>query len=464
VYYALALFAVALTAVVPGHRLPLRMPALLERLLSQPAVVPLAVVTLVAAQHACLVLLLSATYHQHPVFGALVRMPIRFISSRGPHHLGTAYGDGFAALVLIESLALFALYWGLATPTRAKFGCVAFGALLACCDAVVSRAATSADMYAYVGFALLGARAYAPPASAFAGAYSVINTWWHTPLVPAVYGPLWLLLAAGVSACGHTLLAKIVALRILGALTLAGTVGILAALKLPPRVIALVALNPALIFEFVVNVHNDLFGVLLLLGARYATMRGSTWGGIALAAAAGLVKLPFMLFAALAFTPLASPVRRARAWGASLAIALCGSWLAGGSAYLGAVRQTAERLTAGHLGLALTGAPVVLKAATVAALALTVASGTFVEGCAWALPAFGAILYPWYLSWTLPYAAASASSLRNVAIALPVAMLEADGALATGTLLTAITAAACLWFGASLVRALVQRFAVRVPA
>ena len=445
----------ALTAVAPGRSLP--RPRALVRALAHPSVAPLAVLTLVLAQHAYLVLLLAATYAQRPLRDVLTAAPVRFIATLAPHHLPAAYGNGFAALVIVETLALVALYHGLAAPTAGKVAGVCCGALLAYADAAASPAATSADMYAYVGFTLLGVHAYAPPATAFPGAYATINAWWHTPLIASPYGPLWLGVSGLVAALAHTLPAKIAALRLLGAVTLAATAAVLAALKVPARVVALVALNPALIFEFVANVHNDLFGVLFLLLARYAALRGATPLAIACAAGAGLVKVPFMLFAALALVPLASPVRRVRAYAATLALALGGSWLAGGPAYYAALLRHAEDSTGGAVALAFSGLSAVLKAATLAAVAAALLGGPFVEGCSWALPAVGALLHPWYVSWALPYAVARTDALRNVALALPFVTLLADGALADGELLALLTGLAYAALALGLALALARR-------
>ena len=459
-YFALALFAVVVSAVVPGHPLPPAIPALVRRVLSKSAVVPFAVATLVAAQHAYLALLLDATYHQHPERAFMARMPVRFISGLAANDIAERYRTEFALLVLLETGCLIALYYGLARPTRTNVAIALAGTLLACADAVTARAASSADMYAYVGFTLLGTHAYAPQGGAFAGEYSLINAWWHTPLVSAPYGPLWLAAAAGAGAFGHTLFAKIVVLRLLGVLALLGTAGVLAALKIPPRIVALVALNPALIFEFIANVHNDLFAVLLLLLARYATGRGAVLGGTILAAAAGLVKLPFLLFAALAFVPLSSPLRRLRAYGITLALGLSVSWFAGGRPYLAALHRAADEGSGGHALAALLGASTIVKAVAVGSIALALGGG-FVEGCAWTLPALSALVHPWYLCWTFPYAVGSQTALRNVAVALPIAMLVTDTALGNGFAATVVATAAYLWLSVALARTLAQSLASR---
>ena len=460
-YYPLALFAVMLTAVLPGNKLRFRLPVAFARFAAGPAVVPLAVVILVSAQHAYLAVLLDATYHESPMRDFMARMPVRFISGLAPHTIGETYRTCFALLVLVESFALSVLYCGLEYASRAKLTAVAIGMALAYADAATSKAATSADMYAYVGFMLLGTHAYAPTAAGFAGAYALINVWWHTPMVSAAYGPLWLAIADCAGALGHSLFEKIEVLRLLGVVALLGTAAALTALKIPLRIVALIALNPALIFEFIANVHNDLLAVLLLLVARYATVRGAVRIAIVSAVAAGLVKLPFLLFAALAFVPLPCRTRRLRAYGITLASGLALSCIVGGRPYLAALYRAADEGTAGHAVSALIGASIVVKIVAVGAVALALAGGVFVEACAWTLPALCALLHPWYLSWTLPYSVESHEALRNVAVALPVVMLVADAAIGNGTLIGVIGVALYVWLALSLVRALKARFALR---
>ncbi len=101
-YYALALFAVVLSALSPGFRLPIRVPPAVRRALAGPAVVPVAVCVLVAAQGAYLRLLLAATYHQHPERVFMTHMPVRFISGLGAFNIAESYRTGFALLVVFE--------------------------------------------------------------------------------------------------------------------------------------------------------------------------------------------------------------------------------------------------------------------------------------------------------------------------------------------------------------------------
>jgi len=458
VYDAMVLLAIAASALSPARRFTCRLPARLRDALGHPLTLPLALLALCAAQHAYFALMLDASYHQRPDYAFLQRMPVRIINDTGgANHIAPAYGDRFAGLALLESLALAAIYHALVRPRPWQLALVAIVALGGCAEALVVRAGTNADMYSYVGFTLLGGAAYTPPAVAFAGAFAVINAWWGTPLIPAPYGPVWLHVASAIAGLAPTLYAKIVALRLLGAGALLGVVAGLAALRFPPRSVALVALNPALVLEFVTNVHNDLFAVVLVLGARVAATRGAILPAIALAVLAALVKLPFLLFAALAFVPIVCRRKRVAAYLAATACALAISWLWGGPAYLAALLHHADEHTTGH-ALALLSEPgALLKIAALAGIAIAFLSDTWFEGIAWALPTVGVTLFPWYLCWSLPYAVASKEMLRNVAIALPLVTFATDKALGNGEVSVLLQVALYGWLTVSCARLMIAR-------
>ena len=94
-----------------------------------------------------------------------------------------------------------------------------------------------------------GLRAYDPPAQAFPGLLSVINHWWRTPIPPTPYGPFWVATAWLVTAPFGSLLAKVVALRLLGVACIAALIVVMRSLRMQPRMLVLVALNPALYFN-----------------------------------------------------------------------------------------------------------------------------------------------------------------------------------------------------------------------
>ena len=432
-FAAIVLVAIVASALLPERRFGLKLPVRLQKSLEHPAALPLALLVLLTAQHAYLALVVDASYHQVPDLRLLRQMPVRIINDVGGPHIPGSYGDRFACLALIESLTLGVIYCALAKARPWKLALVAIAVVVGGGEALGARAGSSADMYSYIGFTILGKAAYTPPHSPFSGAFEVINAWWGTPIVPAPYGPFWLAVAAHATNFAPTLFAKIFVFRSFGLFTLFSVVAVLAALRVPARIVALIALNPFLTFQFVANVHNDLFATALLLGARLACRRGALLPTIALAVLAALVKLPFLIFAALVFVPIRRLDKRIVSYLATVILALSLSLIYGGSAYFIAILHHVDEHTASGGIASLTGPDVVLKLAAVAGVAVAFLTATWLEGFAWALPAVAAAFFPWYFACSLTYAVASSAMLRNVAIVLPIVGFVTDTALCSGT-------------------------------
>ena len=238
-------------------------------------------------------------------------------------------------------------------------------------------------------------------------------------MVPAPYGPLWL----GVlhlTAPAPTLAAKVVSLRLLGLASLGGFIAALAWLRMPPRLIVMAAVNPALWLQFVANAHNDMLAVLgVTLGAALVT-RAKVLPAVACIVAAGLIKAPYAVLGLLVFSGLRRPANFA-SMSATLALtALLSLWL-GGAPYLAALtRHIASR----------TGPEFVLHAlaALVAAFVLLAALLGFgrLRSGAFLMPALAAALFPWYLAWSIPYALSRQRDLACLLIAFPAAAALLD--------------------------------------
>jgi hypothetical protein len=98
---------------------------------------------------------------------------------------------------------------------------------------------------------------------------------------------------------------------------------------------AVIALNPFVLLPFVVNVHNDVLPVtLIVVGMALRSPIVSP----ALAIAAGLLKLPFILIAVLLCVDEPSRVRRWCRAAVIVAATAAGSALLGGASYLRAVQ------------------------------------------------------------------------------------------------------------------------------
>jgi len=311
----------------------------------------------------------------------------------------------------VQTYALWNLYRCAWLP-RAVFT----GAAVMAVVSLLSPAMLYADTYAYVGNALLGLRSYAPPAVSFTGEFAAISRWWGTPVPATPYGPLWIGVAWLVTTPFASLLGKIVALRLLGLLSLAGLLAVLRAAGLPRRVLLLLALNPALYFQFVVSAHNDVFGILLVIaGGLY--VRAKPFVATALLTAGALVKLPFALFAAPLLVAQTSLPVRAGMLVAVVALATAGTLLAGGAGYLHA--QSSHLTSYGFAAV---------TTAAVAIVALVLIGRAFLGkrrflSAVWLIPLVPAYTLAWYVLWSLPYAIARRRIAAYLLICYPLASI-----------------------------------------
>lgn len=318
------------------------------------------------------------------------------------------------ALAAAQSYALLALYRSRAAPAPLIAGC---GVMLLL--SLAAPALTNGDAYAYVGNALLGAAAYAPPASAFPGEFGVINQMWHVPMTPTTYGPLWLVAVRVATAAAPTLAGKLIALRVYGALLFLATIAGLRALGLPSRILAVVALNPAMQLEFVANAHNDMTAIVPIVAAACLARRFPL-ASVALIAAAGLVKLPYVILGLPVLAAVnGKRVRVAMALGAVAVVAVF-SWLGGGAPYLHALTT--------HVA----GSPsqdaihVVAALAALVAIAVALMGGRRLRSAVWLMPSLGAYLDSWYLMWGFPYALGRRRVLASFAIWFPLVAALVD--------------------------------------
>lgn len=347
------------------------------------------------------------------------------IATRGPWPMAVVRWQSGGApavaalllLALFESYALLGLY-----RSGAKTAAIVAGAALM---ALFSFAPVlvNADLYAYVGNGVLGRAAYTPPAQPFAGDLSAINAFWHVPVPPATYGPLWIAIAGVLVAAAPSLALKMTAFRVLGVALLAALFVLMRAYGVRPRVLAVVALNPALYFEFVLNAHNDLLPVVIV---TIAALTASWWtlGASLLVAAAALIKVPFILLGLPVFASIRKRVPRLVAVTVAIVAAAIVSWFAGGASY---ARALVTYAAGSHLETFLH------FIAVLAALALSigaVASTRRWKTAVWLLPMFGPYTAPWYALWSLPYALGARRVLVYLTIWLPFVTFLTEPALA----------------------------------
>lgn len=364
------------------------------------------VATLVATFVAQLETIARASREQVPFPAYLHGLPLVPILDRAPLFGHTSAAASIAAwlFALFETLELAALAALLRGRTlRAVDSCiVAAGSLGLVVAAFTTRGLTSADMYAYMGYARLGVHAYDPPAAGFVGPLAAVNGLWGVPLVPCAYGPLWVAVVHLILAPFASLASQAIALRALGACSFFALVAGVAALRAGPLVIALVALNPALVEQFVADGHNDGIAIALALAAVALGRRHPPFA-IALAAAASLVKLPFVLIGALAFAAEPKLGRRIACVAGTLATAGIASIVIGGHPYARAIARTADAYGS-HTSGALDAAHIAVAAVAAAATIVAVVTARFGWQAAWSFAGLARTLFPWYVGWGIPYA------------------------------------------------------------
>jgi hypothetical protein len=278
--------------------------------------------------------------------------------------------------------------------------------------AVAAHGAHSSDVYFYVGLATLGMHAYQPPAVALPGDLAAVSRLWGVPLLPSAYGPLWIALSALIVAPLGSLAAKVTAFRILGFASIVAC-GLLArALGSSRAVVVAIVCNPAFYDLYVMNAHNDLLGVDVVLGAMVCVKRGWHVAGIVLAIAATFIKFTLLpaAFACAAYER--SFARRIRGAALVTVVPAAVYLFADGGVFPRAFAIVSKRgsypvpaiETLLHLALV---------AAALAAIGGAILYGRVRARAGWSFPALAAPVHLWYLGWGLPFA------LTDDAVALP---------------------------------------------
>lgn len=311
------------------------------------------------------------------------------------------------ALTAFQSWALFAIYrrrvWGATLVAGAA-------ALLVL--SLAEPALISPDTYSYVADAMLGSASYVPPATPFAGEYRVINDALGTPLPPSPYGPMWIWIARAVVAAAPTLLAKLLCFRAFGALAYGALFAALVRLKLPNRILAVTALNPGLMLQYVTNAHNEIFCLACVAWAA-VLVRRAPLGSVLLVVAAATVKAPFAILGAPVFIRLTSVWSRSAWVGTVVALSVVFALLAGGGPYLRAlVHHLPYTSLADILGSCVAAAALTL-------LVVAVWSRRRLRAAVWSFPLMASYPTPWYAAWGFGYALTSRRTLGYLLVWFP---------------------------------------------
>ncbi len=288
--------------------------------------------------------------------------------------------------------------------------------------ALGTPAMSTTDPYEYAATSILGMRAYAPTAAAFAQT-PYAPFFHHVPLAGVIYGPLWVLINFLELALIPTIVGKIIALRVLNVFCLAATAYVLKAAKCSPTVVAALVVNPAIWYYVVLNPHADIDGILLLAVALLASRKSRYVIASLLIAAAGLIKLPFLIAGVVLLVPASRPRRYALCTVAA-AIVAAASLLVPHNAYIGRIAFYVPT-TAALNPTAQTRLWMVVSALAIFntfGFAFFDRRGTATP---WLFNQLAPLGAPWYLLWGLPYAIVTGTATLFF-VSLPIAAVALD--------------------------------------
>jgi hypothetical protein len=411
---------------------------------------------LVAAFWAQLALLAYQTRHDgaHPAW--VEHTPLLLFHPLWP--LGSThwlYSLGALLLVCVQTAGLATLVAALArmppegdsAPAHLAWRLTPFVAAALAALALWSPAVSSDDVFGYVGLGLLGAHPFDRPAHFFSGEYAAVFDAW--PLRPTIYGPLWTAYNAALVSLGGSFTAKVMVLRATGAVLLGVLTLLTARIGRSRALTAAVVLNPMLWFQYVSNAHNDLLAICLLVGAVALVERSRPMVAMLLVAAAGLIKIPFVILGTVAFARQGA--RRAALFAAgAIVTCLALSALLAGRPYYDALRISGGLDGASQPPL-FTAAKLAIALGTLGVTAFVVLRDRF--------PAFGGLLspaiapnfYPWYLVWAVPYALATRATALPTLLAFPLLATLADGTYGFHAFTYLVPLAALCWIAWAIV-------------
>jgi hypothetical protein len=180
----------------------------------------------------------------------------------------------------------------------------------------------------------------------------------------------------------------------------------------------LFALNPALWQLYVVEAHNDIVGIALLLVAL--ACRRSALLSLGFVALAGLVKLPFLLMGILVFASETSLRKRVVLATTGILAGTGLSLLFGGRDYVDAMRDIAVR-SAHSISPYLYSFHLALGILALLALLAALVKRRFFWGASFSFVALGQYPAAQYLGWAIPYALDDETQGALYFISLPLA-------------------------------------------
>jgi hypothetical protein len=330
------------------------------------------------------------------------------------HPYRTAVALRLLLMNIGATLALCLLYRSLSRNAIKPFAWGVIAIAYAACAflALHAPALESTDVYRYAVQSTLGTQAYALHLLHVPCPDPQPDAWCRQDdfTFPSLYGPLYLAALHAAVGQAPSIFEKIAMLRLAGLGWTTLFIALLFLLRIQPAIVAVAALNPILLFQYVADAHNDIIGIALVTAGILAVQRLPLLT-LLLTLAASLVKFPFAFIGVLPFLRLAARPRIV--WtAASVAVCAAVSWLWYGKAYMASLRLygqgswTTHHILAFVLALVLLGAAVSHKRIYLAGAYLFPAMSSFAP-------------MPWYALWALPYIQWDQRKLTTFLVLLP---------------------------------------------
>ena len=333
-------------------------------------------------------------------------------------------------LDVLQTLMLGLLYVSLSTSTFPRIVRVALftSPVLMYGFAIWTTAISTSDLYAYIAYGKLGWHAYSPPNIPFTGPFTMLNAEiaraWKT-LEPAPYGPLFLALDWLVVAPAASVMQAMVALRLLDIAALGVCFVALKRLGFAAPLLAVVFLDPEIVFNYVVEGHNDVLAVAAILAAM-ALWKHNRIAAIVLAIAAGTIKAPYALLALLVSADESRLVRRLQ-FASIIAVGTVAVSVAGGAPYLHALTWHASANSLAGISIAQRTMHALAAGVAIAAVGMAVVFRRTVINAVWTFPALAATTYSWYMALGIPYAVMERRHAATLFVLFPVGCYLVNG-------------------------------------
>jgi hypothetical protein len=362
----------------------------------------------------------------HQPYPGYLHLPIPVVADLDQTSGGPAMilpGVALAVYAVVQSILLTCLFLAAEQSRPSAWERRLVGAAFACAivAAILSPAMTSTDPYLYLSYSKVGFASFAPAPHTLEIPDLPKGTWCYGLLLPSPYGPGFVSYMQGIFGAIHNASVAIVLLRTTNAVWLLACIAFMRRLGVSWPILAVFALNPAVLFQYVTNAHNDIIALCLVLAAMAFDLAAPLAGSVVVALA-GLIKLPFAVIGALAFAERVAVRNRITAALLSAAGAFIVSYMWAGPQYFKGLAFYNDLRS-----MVAPGAEIVLAVVALASVVVALVRRTYSGAASFSFPGLPlAQVPPWYAPWGLPYALRERAHTAWFLVLLPVAALLMD--------------------------------------